>query len=309
MLNMLKLITVVCLLFISFQNETQASEKVIYGVDGRSEVYSANRKWKVLAESTAALIALDRLEYDSSKGVYRIAENAQTTMGENLNLCQDVRFREQVHISTCSGFLVEKDILLTAGHCATGEMADICSSGKYAWVFGYQATQFSNTRNIEVSKENVVLCKKVLKATMNRTIDFAAIKLEKKLNKRPLKINKSKKISERSSLVVIGTPWGLPTKVTRGGRIMRNKDKYFFTAALDTFQGNSGSAVFNENSGEVEGILVRGKTDALMDEREYCRRVNHCDNNGNNCDYRGGFQVGEDVMRMPFVYKQIASEL
>jgi len=286
-----------------------ASQKVIYGEDGRVEVFEADKKWQQKAKSTAALISLENLSFDNIRGTYQVSPVGEETMGKKLNLCSDVRFKDQINISTCSGFLIKDDILLTAGHCATGEMKDICSSGKYVWVFGYQAKRSQDTRNIEIPKNNVVKCDEVLKSTMNRTIDFAAIKLSRKLKRRPLEINKSQDISAKEKLVVIGTPWGLPTKVALSGSIINNKSKYYFTAALDTFQGNSGSAVFNNRTGLVEGILVRGKTDAVSDEDTYCRRINQCDNNGKSCSYRGGFQVGEDIMRMPFVYKKISSSL
>ncbi len=304
---MLKLLSVVVLaLSIS---SSWANEKVFYGRDGRVEVFSASKLWQDKAKSTAALISLDNLIFDKESNTYKVSPTGETSMGEKLGLCSDVRFKEQINISTCSGFLVRGDVLLTAGHCASGEMKDICSSGKYAWVFGYQAKSFENTKNIEFNKEDVVLCEDVLEVAMNRTVDFAAIKLSRKLKRTPLAFNKAKKVSSSEKLVVIGTPWGLPTKVAMGGRVLHNDEKYFFTAALDTFQGNSGSAVFNEKTGLVEGILVRGKTDAVKDEDNYCRRVNTCDEQGNNCSYIGGFQVGEDVMRMPFVYKRISSHL
>ncbi len=305
--KMLKLLSIVALT-LSICN-SWANQKVIYGKDARVEVYSAEKKWQNMAMSTAALISLENLKYNKTRGTYQVSSLGEESMGEKLNLCSDVRFKDQINISTCSGFLVKDDVLLTAGHCATGEMKDICSSGKYAWVFGYQAKEFQDTRNIEIPKSNIVKCTEVLKATMNRTIDFAAIKLSRKLKRKPLKLNKSKDILANEKLVVIGTPWGLPTKVSLDGGIINNKSKYYFTASLDTFQGNSGSAVFNSRTGLVEGILVRGKTDAVSDEDTYCRRVNHCDNNGNNCSYTAGFQVGEDVMRMPFVYKKISSSL
>ena len=39
------------------------------------------------------------------------------------------------------------------------------------------------------------------------------------------------------------------------------REKAIFTANLDTYGGNSGSPVFNSETHEVEGILVRGDTD------------------------------------------------
>lgn len=305
--NMLKLLS--ALVFTLSICNSWANQKVIYGKDTRVEVYSSDKVWQERAKSTAALIALDSLVFDKARGTYQVSTDGLQSMGERLNLCSDVRYNEQINISMCSGFLVKDDVLLTAGHCATEDMKNICSSGKYAWVFGYQARKGEDTKNIEIDKNDVVKCSKVLQATMNRTVDFAVIKLSRKLKRRPLLLNKTKKVTSKEKLVVIGTPWGLPTKVTLDGQIINNKEKYFFTAALDTFQGNSGSAVFNNSTGLVEGILVRGKTDAVMDENNYCRRVNHCDDRGDNCSYTAGFQVGEDVMRMPFVYKKISSNL
>jgi len=37
--------------------------------------------------------------------------------------------------------------------------------------------------------------------------------------------------------------------------------RYFFKTDLDTFGGNSGSAVFNARTNLIEGILVRGDVD------------------------------------------------
>jgi hypothetical protein len=72
-----------------------------------------------------------------------------------------------------------------------------------------------------------------------------------------------------------------------GGASVRRHDNGFFIANLDTYGGNSGSAVFNEKTGEVEGILVRGETDFIY--KGSCRVSNVCTDTG--CR-------GEDVTRM-----------
>jgi hypothetical protein len=43
--------------------------------------------------------------------------------------------------------------------------------------------------------------------------------------------------------------------------VRNNAPAAFFVANLDTYGGNSGSPVFNSNTREVEGVLVRGETD------------------------------------------------
>ena len=75
------------------------------------------------------------------------------------------------------------------------------------------------------------------------------------------------------ALTVIGYPSGLPLKVASGGRVRTVKSEYYVTN-LDTYGGNSGSAVFNSTSGEVEGILVRGENDFVS--QNGCVVSNRC---------------------------------
>ena len=80
-------------------------------------------------------------------------------------------------------------------------------------------------------------------------------------------------------LCLIGHPWGLPTKVSHTAEVLKNDGLTWFMANLDSFEGNSGSAVFNELTGEVEGILVRGKPDAVgqyLPEVGFCKTLNYC---------------------------------
>jgi len=60
---------------------------------------------------------------------------------------------------------------------------------------------------------------------------------------------------------VIGHPVGLPVKVAGDAKVRDASPRYFVMTDLDTFGGNSGSAVFNAKTKLIEGILVRGGTD------------------------------------------------
>ena len=107
--------------------------------------------------------------------------------------------------------------------------------------------------------------------------DFALIQLDRKVtDRRVLEIRKKGKISKGEPLVVIGHPTGIPTKIADGANV-RSLDGTYFTANLDTYGGNSGSAVFNANTGVVEGILVRGATDYVS--RGGCQVTNVLGNN------------------------------
>lgn len=53
--------------------------------------------------------------------------------------------------------------------------------------------------------------------------------------------------------------------------LIRKRD--FFMASLDAFVGNSGSPVFNKETGLVEGILVEGAEDFKEDPELLCNRA------------------------------------
>lgn len=302
----MKLLLVV-VVFLSLS--VSANDKVVYGKDGRVEVAQSSSKWQKLAKSTAALVPIENLKFDSQRNVYTLSAKGSNSLGDSMNLCKGEKFEDQPNAAICSGFLIGEKTLITAGHCAKGQMASVCSSKKFVWVFDYNVQDRFNPTNMVIPAANVTGCDSILKAELNNTVDYAAIKLTKNVARAPLKFRKSGKIKNREKLVVIGAPWGLPTKVTSGGKVVFNSKTAFFSASVDTFQGNSGSAVFNERTGEVEGILVRGKTDSYSDEGAYCSRVNVCNENGKNCNVDQFMQKAEDITRMPFVFKNIARVL
>jgi len=65
-----------------------------------------------------------------------------------------------------------------------------------------------------------------------------------------------------SRVFAIGYPAGLPLKISPNAEVRSAvAANHCFTAAVDAYGGNSGSPVMSEDSGEVEGILVRGNRD------------------------------------------------
>lgn len=281
--------------------------KVIYGEDNRRDLFEVtNPKILKLAKSTAAMIDLNLLEKEGD--FFKIWRNI--TLEEGLNICSSERFSDQPLAANCSGFLVKEDIIITAGHCYSGNMSNGCNT--HAWVFDF-AMENSNKVNMDaISNDNVYRCKKVLKVQYDRKQDFAVIQLDRKVKGRePLKYRTKGKVSNHSNLLVIGHPSMLPTKVSPGGTVISNSGVYQFTTTLDTFQGNSGSAVFDLKTGTVEGILVSGKTDYVPtrpQDPSSCLVVNNCDMKGNNCVGKdsGSVEVlGENVMRITSLTQHI----
>ena len=73
---------------------------------------------------------------------------------------------------------------------------------------------------------------------------------------------------------MIGYPLGLPAKIAGGAVVRDNSARDFFLSNLDTYAGNSGSAVFNANTLTVEGVLVAGEDDFV--DTGGCLRSNRC---------------------------------
>jgi subtilisin-like proprotein convertase family protein len=143
-----------------------------------------------------------------------------------------------------------------------------------------------------VDAKNIYECKEIIKtiADFQAQNDLAIIKLDRSVEDRePLKIRTEGEIELGTPLVVIGHPSGLPTKIADSAFVRNNENPNYFVTNLDTFAGNSGSAVFNAETFEVEGILVRGETDYIFDYNEGCRVVNTC--SMDKCK-------GEDVTRI-----------
>ena len=112
---------------------SEKSSTVIYGGDDRLDVgLTTNPLYLRLAESTAALIKKEKLQELNAEQVVLAGENLQSN-----GICKSERFSEQPAVAHCSGFLVSKNLIVTAGHCVQNEMACNASS----WVFDYKANR------------------------------------------------------------------------------------------------------------------------------------------------------------------------
>ena len=265
-----------------------ASEnKVIYGEDDRLDLYETTDSLHLdLARSTAAMINNSKIS--TTGDVTIISGSTLSSRG----ICKTAKFAKQMTAANCSGFLVGEDLLVTAGHCIRTQSD--CDSSR--WVFDF-AVEVNGESASKVPTSSVYKCKSIISRDLNRGSknDFALLRLEKKVTDRPvLKVRTEGKVSDNTAIVVIGHPIGLPTKVAAGANIRTNTNSIYFNANLDTFGGNSGSAVFDANTGTVEGILVRGETDYIYDNAQGCRVPKQCTNS--ECR-------GEDVTRITNIKK------
>ena len=266
-IHMKKILSITTLLVSSTLLASTSGTKVIYGDDNREDVInSTNSMYVELAKSTAGMIPKSSLR-SASNGKVKINGTALSSRG----ICKSERFSEQPTAANCSGFLVGENLLVTAGHCIRSKS----DCARYNWVFDYRIEQ-DGQKSVSVDATSVYSCKRIISRKLTRSDmdDWALLELDRKVtDRRVLDYRRSGKISKGEPLVVIGHPTGLPTKIADGANVRSLRGKYF-VANLDTYGGNSGSAVFNANSGVIEGILVRGETDYVYDSSQGCRVSN-----------------------------------
>lgn len=256
--------------------------KVIYGEDNRVDVYEVPRSdVREIADSTVALIPTHDV-VNSNNGFYNIMTSKY---GTEMNLCSDEPFFEQPVAANCSGSLVGEDLVATAGHCVSA--AD-CTG--YSFVFGFKMTD-ANTAPRTVPADDVYACKEIVAREYTANQDYALVRLDRKVRgHRVLKLQQTP-VQPGDAIYVVGHPSGLPTKVADGAAV-RSQMGTHFNSNLDTYGGNSGSAVFNAATNEVVGILVRGAQDFTYDRARKCTKSNVCTSDG--CR-------GEDVTNISYI--------
>ena len=287
-----------------------ASGKVIYGEDNRLEVYEAPSNHQEWARSAATMVGTENIspnpdipgmlqlkqtslgqwleDMSKSKPMSLLNPKALEAQKAGVKFCEDTRFISQPNPGMCSGFLIGPDLLVTAGHCVVS--GNFCAD--YKWVFDFSVDQKTQSAGKSVNPDDVYGCKKVVSSGLNNYfgLDYAVVQLDRVVKgRKPLEIRTSQKIEDKSPLVVIGSPSGLPLKIAAGSNVRKNMHPGFFVANLDTFQGNSGSAVFNADTGVVEGILVRGEEDYRFSPARGCIEAYSCEES--SCR-------GEDVSRI-----------
>lgn len=261
--------------------------RVIYGEDNRMDLFQVQDPGlRSIASSTAAMMNKSAL-----KKVGTVYQLISGTFGQEFRLCTSEPYFNQPSAAMCSGFLVGQDLLATAGHCIS---SSDCST--MAFAFGY-AMRSSTEAPQSIPEEDVYFCKAVIAREYTPRQDYSLVQLDRPVRSRlPLKLA-DRGVRAQDPLVVIGHPSGLPTKVA-GGAIVRSQREGYFVANLDTYGGNSGSAVFDANTLEVTGILVRGEQDFRYDSSNKCYRSNQCSNLG--CR-------GEDVTNISFIAKALST--
>ena len=270
----------------------ESVDKVLYGDDNRiafKDLSLSDDKLITLGHSVLAQVPSYKVISENDHSMVFKAKN----LVQSFNMCRDEKFVEWPSLSTCSGFLVGNDLLMTAGHCIK-ESAD-CQ--KNFWILDYDDTNNFDDSNeqLTIEKEKIYSCSKIMAWSDTTNSDFALIKLDRKIKDRKIfKMHRLSPVKKDDPLVVIGHPLGLPKMLAMNSFVRENHLRDQFKITADTFSGNSGSPVVNLRTFSVEGILIKGENDFKMDIFSSCNRSLNC--NENECR-------GETVQRsstLPF---------
>ena len=270
---------------------------VTYGQDSRTEVFQhANMKLREMATSIAIFVHKDQVKISGNSATLdgytlnEMSENGWLVRDASAPMCSGELFSSQPAPGFCTGFLVQEDVLITAGHCL--EKAS-CSDMRI--IFGFQMESDGSLATL--SRDDVFECEEVIARELpnqnNQHIDYGIIRLNRSTGRAALDYGTGDHLRAQDRVAVIGYPSGLPLKIASDALVLSNQtgDAYF-VANLDTFGSNSGSPVINVNNYQVEGILVRGMPDYILSDDGSCIRVNRCpESGGANC-------AGENVTKM-----------
>ena len=240
----------------------------IYGQDDRGLVdKKSTPKIAELSKSIALIISKDVVE---KKFFYSQINAKLLSDTDGINLCLDETFAKHHTVNSCTGFLIGEDLVASAGHCfmsasdCTGKLIAFNVQSKNEIEAGYS-----------VLNQNIYECSEIISSVFDADgfQDYAVIRLKKKVfGAKPLKLRSTGSITTNDQVFMIGHPMGLPLVSTNKALVNDISNSHFFKATLDSFEGNSGSPVFNSKTFEVEGILVRGEEDFLQDQSLQCYR-------------------------------------
>ncbi len=258
----------------------------IYGYDSRREA----KIYDYDGYTTAVMTSMPASEFRGSQVYGFTLEESLKNSFKVDKVDASVRFLNQPAMGSCTGFLIAPDIMVTAGHCISSDRHEITdgeiiyhqsyfdnygefSYDKMKWVFDY-TNDISMTKKshetlgdyyvatIPGSKQYTV--KRILKSVLDdtRQLDYAIIQLDRPTDRDPFRFRTGAKIAKGDNLAMIGSPSGLPLKLSDGAKVTINSGANWFGTNLDAFGGNSGGPVYNKAGlNMIEGILVRGRID------------------------------------------------
>jgi hypothetical protein len=259
----MKMKTILVLLVGTFSLIQPSAQAVVYGSDNRTDLFQVtNPIYQKAASSVAALMASAKLNppaatLDANGDIHPYS----LVYGQVDQLCTDERFYHQPDLANCSGFLIAPNLIATAGHCM--ETQDYCT--KYDWVFDYTVSSDGQT-SVTIPQANVYHCAKIVAHVQDDATetDLAIVQLDRAVTGHtPIALDPTSNLTFGDKVVLAGFPSGLPMKLSEGQ--VTDFDDHLYWTNVDDMVINSGSLIFNANTGNAEGIFVMGTHDFTLD--------------------------------------------
>ncbi|CAI2768155.1 trypsin-like serine peptidase [Flavobacterium collinsii] len=202
------------------------------------------------SESVAMIVEKENL-IKISPDIYQL--NAAVTLGGRYKLCDGEAFANQIVVGCGTAFIIDKSTMMTAAHVFQRPLKN------YAVVFGYRVINSLGTAETGIVIEDVYFPTEITQTYSG--LDIVKFKTDREISRPVLQWEKSKNIKNGSEIYMLGYPMGLPEKLALNADVSNNSNFQYFYTSLDSFQGNSGSPVFNYETHKIIGILVSGMTD------------------------------------------------
>ncbi len=230
--------------------------KIIFGDDDRIDVYQETDPQRLQWAASVCALAYATDLSERSDGTFVLNPSAYTYAG--YPMCAEEPFAKQPLGAFCTGFMVGTDLIATAGHCI--DTPDLVGT---KFIFGF-AMADETTPVLAFQSNQVYTGIEIVGRKLEGDDDYAIVRVDRPITApkaTPLPIREKGAVEVGENIGIIGHPRGLPMKIAFGAetKVSENDaNAVYFKCNPDGYGGNSGSPVFNANTGEVEGILVRG---------------------------------------------------
>jgi len=204
------------------------------------------------ADCVAAICLKDNLVAASQDSLTLKIKN----YGKTFNLCDNEFFRDQpVSAGRMGmGFLVKDDVIATAGN-----FIDKKNITDLRFIFGYKMVD-SSTPAVEFSNDNIYSGIEIIhRANIpgSNSAEWVLVKLDRKVQGREAAALSRDEIYWEQAVYTLGHPLGLPLKYASGASVCENITETYFSANLNMYSGCPGSPVFDINTNEILGMVVK----------------------------------------------------
>jgi len=257
---MKKTLIILTLMTLSLQSFARTGQKAIYGqFDNEFITNNSPTNLKHMATGISLIVPKKNIRrYDKNTKVINARELSRVG-----NICRSERFSDNLASpGGCTGFLVAPNLVATAGHC----IKDKNDCKRMNMVFGVTVAKEIES-GFQIANNNIYSCKKIIKTTSTNELDFALIQLDRDVQARHIfELGDDAELTTKSSVYMMGHPMGLGVTYTEPGPVVSTISNSLFRARIDSFGGNSGSPVIDEESNKVVGILKGGQDDFIKED-------------------------------------------